>query len=827
LYNRIAPTNSYNTAGGPYKNTTTGERLESQTVTFRDDTTEWRTGFNETSDPTRDVTYDGDVQLGDFFARPLPIKNYTWTPGTTWTNVAFDPWTLYITNPRVANRMSNYQNFSGKVCLKFMINGNAFYYGRLMVYYQPTPNMDLGRQITVGNGAKMMNSQRLKIFIDPCQSQAGTMCLPFIWPFDKASLVEGTDIASLGTVQIMALNELKHANAATSPLTITIYAWMEDVKLSMPTSSNIIGLVAQGGKDEYGDSPISSMATAVSKASGKLAGVPMIGPYARATEVATGVMAAAAKAMGFSRPAAIEQPTLVRPRYVGELAVTDVADTVAKLTIDSKQELAVGSDSIGIDSGDELLIKSIATRESYCTTFTWATSSVANTVLLSARVTPMHVALTTTTPQHYFVTACAFASLPFKFWKGTMRYRFQIVCSEYHKGRLLIVWDPVRGTTIPEQNVAYSKIVDIGAEKDFVLDVAWGLPKAWGQLVAPAPTMQANGLPYTISSGGAANGVLTVYVLNELTSPNSSINNDIQVNVFHSMCEDAQFAMPNDVLSTYARWKGQGVTPQSGEDNLGEGSNAPNDESSDETIATCLPTSDSSSLVYFGETISSMRQLMKRYNFVWNVSLVPTASSSLLWTSTDFPLDRGYDTRGLRTGTTANYNPVNTCILSYLSWAFLYFKGGVRHKYFYSNNGVINTHNSYISTNRVVGDGLSANYGPPTNPTYTTTTQITIEDGLMALKPSGMQGMHVAPLARQPVLEVEYPFYNQARFVGTRQDYASSITQPMVTGTSHTVSIVGLTAIAMCLEQYIAAAEDASFFCFQGCMPFQVYPTFS
>ena len=37
---------------------------------------------------------------------------------------------------------------------------------------------------------------------------------------------------------------------------------------------------------------------------------------------------------------------------------------------------------------------------------------------------------------------CAIAALPFRYWNGSMKFRFQVVCSTFHKGRLEIRFDP-------------------------------------------------------------------------------------------------------------------------------------------------------------------------------------------------------------------------------------------------------------------------------------------------------------------------------------------------------------------------------------------------
>lgn len=802
-------------------------QLTSETVTFRDANPEWKVGFSETADSTRDLTYHGDVELAHFFARPIPLYTTSWTPGASFANFTFDPWSAFITNSRVGNRISNYKNFSGKMCVKIQINGNSFYYGRLMCYYVPLPYADSGFTVASGTAGKVLNSQRMKIFIDPCSSQAGTLCLPMIWYYDMVDLTT-TDVASLGRMVITEMNQLKHANGAATPLNITIYGWLEDVKLSGPTATNLSGLVVQAGKDEYGDSPISGAASAVAKMSGRLSGLPIIGTYARATELGAKGVGAVAKMFGMSRPTVIEVPTLMRMRPIGELAVTDTGDTVNKLTVDSKQELAVGNASTGVDDGDELVLSKIASKETYLTTFTWASSYATNRVLFAARVLPQHYYKDVT---YYTVPACCFVANAFKYWRGTMKYRFQIVASEYHKGRLLFVWDSHAGKTTPELNVQYTKVVDIGVERDFVLDIAWGQPRTWletGELTDPY--YRVDGTGFNSQASRIANGVLTVYVLNELTSPNSAINNDISVNVFCSMCDDAEFSVPSSRFQTYTRYTQIGAVPQSGKDDLGDvekeedtSGNAPIADTASDEFVPCNPSSDPTALVYMGESVSSFRQLAKRYNFMWAVgSLTATAGGFMTWSTTDFPLLRGYSVNGLRTGTTYTYNPVFTTMLRYLSFAFLTYKGGVRRKYVFRSGAALTQAPTFqvrrnVDTYRTVPAVTGGVFA----------TAADMEDQAMFFATNGAEGLALTPLAHQPAVEVEFPFYSSTRFVSSRAPYTTTVTTPSMSDLTHTLTVQSSPNTNYMVDTYVSAAEDTNFGCFQGCLPFTITATFT
>lgn len=726
-----------------------------------------------------------------------------------------------MNNPRVANRMANYANFSAKMCVKFLINGNSFYYGRLMAYYVPLPNSDVASTIVAGVPAKSLGSQRLKLFIDPSESQAGIMKFPFIWPYDKVNLTSSTEYDTLGEINIIALNDLKHANGSTTPITITVYAWMEDVRLSAPTATNPTFISAQAGKDEYGDGIVSAPASALARMTGKLASTPIIGKYARATSVAAGAGAQIAKMFGMSRPTAIENATLMQPKYVGGFSVTDTADPAVKMTVDSKQELCVDTSVTGVETGDEMALNHLASIETYLTTYNWTVAYNPGQILFAARPSPQHY-YRAGTPAYTTVPACAFVANAFKYWKGTMKYRFQVVSSGYHKGRLLVVWDPIKGTTTAEQNVTYSKVIDINEDRDFTIEIGWGQPRTWLECQELAnPFYIVNGGTFTTVNNQYSNGVLTVYVLNELTTPNSAINNDIQVNVYVSMCDDASFAAPHERMATYSPYTGITVAPQSGTDlDVEDTNNIPIMDETTEKITECVPKSDSSDLVYMGEHISSFRQLIKRYALLNAVGNLGASAGYFSWSTSDFPIGRGYYLNGLRAGTTYNYNNVNTTMLRYMTFGFFLYRGGIRNKIVSIRTGT-NDSNSLLVVNRLSTKTFSA-------PTLTTTTSTTVplyEDQSLALVPTGLEGMHLTIIGQQPVLEVEYPYYAAYRFSTCRNAYAGGI-YPSVDDITH--KFVALSGpILTSYYTYVSGAEDSTFSLFQGCIPFQVSPTFS
>lgn len=791
------------------------------TTQFMDSGPQWTTSLKNSSDSTRlRPTDGGDDTFADFFSRPIISSVTSWVPSSvTALSIIINPWDEFFNNARVANRLNNFTLLSCTLKVKFMLNGNSFYYGRAMVDYAPGQVYDeVSSFATLPLDNVVGASQRMHLYLDPTTSQGGEMTLPFTWHYD-ALRINTNEWVSMGQIYVREVVPLKHANAATTPVEVSYSIWAEDVVLSMPTTVDISGLVAQAKitsikkGDEYGTSPVSVVASTVASAAGLLSNIPGIRMFAKATQMVASTVGSIAKLYGYSRPAQIEPITMVRPTYNGSIAVTDVSDPVTKLTVTSKQELSIDPRICGADLGDELCLSRLAAIESFVTQFPWTVASTPGSLLFNTRVSPNMCRFTT---PYYFMPACMFVTRPFRFWRGIMRYRIQIVASAFHKGRLRIVYDPNYINSL-EANVGFTRIVDLDVERDIVVDVEWGQP----QQFLPCYTMANSATSYSNttafnSSSINANGVLGVYVLNTLTTPNSTANNDITVNVFVSML-DGEFASPIstdiDTLANVYQY-----TPQSAElDVSSRDANAP----AIDDCTTCISgqeQSDNMYDVYFGEKITSFRQLLKRYMFHSSyVYLTGSATNPIVHTSNipDFPQYRGYSVTAIHTPTApGKYNYMNGTLLHYLTPAFFAVRGSHRSKYYARSS------NESDITHFALTRGTGSSYSTAST-TVPITSVSTYAKGATTLMRGTFNGAAFTAVQKQPVLEVEFPYYKQERF-----NYAKNVshgaTGVAIGNSIHTVRMTTTGTTTKYLDRYISVGEDFSLFWFQGAPPMAV-----
>jgi hypothetical protein len=789
---------------------------QAETVEFHDGDAQIVNTIEHYPDETFNLGHTEMCNLGDFLERPVVIYEFTWQSSVDYSDT-FNPWLLFLQNKRVSNRMNNFYLLHSKLNVKFLINGNPFFYGRLMADYHPLYAVD---NVTAWDPTVSANiiaaSQRMHILLNPTCSKGGEMILPFLLNKNSGN-IPNADVGSMGVIHIRQMQPLLSSSAATAVLNVSVLAWMDDVKMSVPTIAPTSTLTAQGD-DEYENKVVSQTASNVKNIASRLTDIPFIAPYAMATKMIATMVEGVAKLFGYSKPLNIEPMTLVKPQYVGTLACTNDVDSCAKLTFDTKNELSIDSKTVGLSGKDELALKNIAMIQSYLTQFAWTQERVPNDVLFSSRVRPtLHPHST-----YFYLPACAFAALPFRYWRGSMQFRFEIVCSDYHRGRLKIVYDPYFCSATPESNVQITKIVDIADTKEVVMNIGWSQPVPFLQTLALVTSNSgfSTSTAYTTAEDDYSNGVLTIYVLNELTVP-GIVDAPISVNVYVNMCDDAEFACPeesNFSLLHYPEsepYSAQGDEMNDGDDQCAD----PTNTTATDIALNPINITDNTYKVFMGEQVASFRALLKRYVFhsVYKASLDATQDycvSTIV--TTNFPIYRGF----LSTGTSGSgtYNDVYNTLLNYLTPAFLTVRGSLRSKYVLC--GCPDAVSVRGMIKRATTDGSIETYSvTPIDLSDTDSLRTSFSDALIY----GYNGMTMTILDKQPVMEAEFPFYYNRRFNSAKD--RSFVYPSYSPGTGcHSVSSIlpttdFTTVVGMFYERYVSVGEDFLLAGFQGCPP--------
>jgi len=195
---------------------------------------------------------------------------------------------------------------------------------------------------------------------------------------------------------------------------------MTDVHLMGSTTS----LSLQAGvrkNDEYGKGPVSAPASALASVASMLTKVPVIGKFARATEIGASAVSSVATLFGFTNVPVIENVMPYQPMNGPMLASAHIGTPVQKLALDPKQELSIDPSPHGIGSVDELSMSYLKTKESYFAVTSWSTTDPVGSQLFNFRVNPYQTTALDVTNASAAVVGKVVQHIPLIYWGDVQR----------------------------------------------------------------------------------------------------------------------------------------------------------------------------------------------------------------------------------------------------------------------------------------------------------------------------------------------------------------------------------------------------------------------
>lgn len=836
-------TNPMPTVGGV--KTTTGMSTTVEDSTHDKQTT---TAFVDSNESIkRDIISDHDAtfkqsnyidsDLANYFARPLYIDTYSWDLGVPFSSVEIDPWTTWLEHSSIIKKITNFQLIRMNLHVRIVINSSPFLYGRMMATYAPLYGNKGAIDITSGalnnTQRKMILSQHPKVFIDPTSAATTEMTIPYFFPTNYLNITKRTlDYSKMGSLRLFELNELRAASStASSVVDISVYIWATDVELRIPTvdEADSPATFAQAGDEYAKDGFVSSTASAVASAAGELRDVPVIGAFARATEVGANIVGGIASIFGFSRPTSVVDLRPYKPNAVASIANTIGVDTATKLTFDPKQETTVASDVAGLDNMDHMTFANICGRESFIGSGTWTSADGFGHMIHWNFVTPTHALTNNVTGGVALaMSPTAFATMPFKWWSGTLIYRVQIVASKYHRGRIRISYEPYGGALdATVNNLTYNHILDLDEARDYEFSVSWAQATPYKQL-EDVRTITAGEGGLGAYQYDKYNGTIYISVVNNLSSPLSTA--DVDINLYVRAGPDFEFQgtknAADGVLTPYNTVADLTAVPTLQAPPKDDGEEYTIAQAGEDKVAVDIPTVElvgrpdistleQKSSVFYGERFVSLRNILKRYD---RLEAVTTPSfndnngrlRTLEWWRPMYPAAGGVNPGGIYQYGAQTFNPYKTPLVVYYGSAFAGYRGSMRYKFIAINK---------FSSSSIVE---FSRYSGPTKPgvTATTYTETVIPANMYAIPNAildsipGFEGGYVNHSTVNNGHEIELPWYSDVRFFFNEMYHADKTGYGWATNymNYHGRIIVGGDSIsANCLtgyQTYVATGED-------------------
>jgi len=743
-----------------------------QVTDFHDEVTPQMLDFSSSCDPTFTSDNAPDADLGSFLSRPVKVATVNYDILTA-LNSAYDIWYLYLNHSVIKNKIENYKYLKADLHLKFIINASPFYYGCVLANYRPLKDrtFDAGANSAIHNAIR---TQRPHTYIYPSTNQGSEMKIPFFYPKNYLDITSASDVQNMGELRLDALVQLRTASTSTTNLDIQVYAWLENVTLLMPT----VKAALQSGEDlvdfdfsyvkpqgdEYEeDGPVSGPASAVASVASKLENVPYIGAFARSTNMIASSVANVAKYFGFTKTPVIDSVSPYKDLPFHSFSSTEIGQPTEKLSLDPKNELVVDPRVCGLSGLDEMNLNVLCKKEAMYTVMAWTTAAGANTQIGQINAGPTMPIINGT---NFVLPPVSHFAHMFKYWRGSLIFRFKIICSQYHRGRLQIFFDPAVSSSV-DPSAQYNEIIDITSDVDVEIVVPYVKETPW-------TTVNKNVLtPQYVESAGPITadpdnslGVLSLVVNTPLTAPVTTA--DAFIMCYIRAGDDFELGDPDEIDQsiTYFPQSGYNLVdfdyskflPQSnnvfGYDKprsllIFKGSTTTHPE----TFGVCM-----------GEKVTSVRALLRRATLTLTRKITSNTSAALAVEHTlmsRYPLCGGFDTNGIHDKTVSGkYNYVYNHPFNMTTTCYVGSRGSMEWHFDAIVPDTPITQRVERDVTTTLTQGGYASLTSIDNTTSSRAAHGAVTGGYK----SGWSGMSVLPQRTQTGCSVNVPYYSKYRF---------------------------------------------------------------
>lgn len=475
-------------------------------------------------------------EISNILSRPVRIADITWSSSVALTQVNF-PSALFNASANLVDKLNYFTYFRANLHLRIVYNATPFMLGKYWMYFSPYENFTQ----RIVNGSLMNATGYPGVEIDVASGAPAELVIPYVAPISHFDLIRGQ--GRYGKIVIQPIQPIA-SGTASDAVTATLYAWFENVELSMPTNLPVNTTAFQGVTFEGEEEPFEAQVL-VAEENGvqatsivsRLAQYPM--SWAR-DAITSGL-----NTIGFCKvtdPVSVSKyENLPGAGYTH----TNGADSSVNLSATDGNMVQPSMEVFGTRE-DEMDIKNIAKRFNvFVNPLPWAANISPDAVLATFPVTPGYCRedQDMATRREIYPTQLAFLASMFKYWRGTLRYRITVAKTAFHTGRLRISYKPNAASPVTtNKDFLYSWILDLSKSSEITVDVPFIGNRPW--------LNNRVGLLGTNNSGTANTdlfcyGSLEISVLTQLRVASTSVAQSVSIVPWIAGHDDIEFAVPD------------------------------------------------------------------------------------------------------------------------------------------------------------------------------------------------------------------------------------------------------------------------------------------
>lgn len=654
-----------------------------------------------------------------FLQRPILIHSDEWSSATTSGTQIYTanfPETL-IANAMYQEKLRGFVGLRATLVVRVQVNTQPFQQGRLMLQYIPYAQYLGDARVGMINNSLQGRSGCPRTDLDVSVGTEITMRMPYVSPHLYYNLITGQ--GSFGTIYLIVYSQLQDELSGTGNVEYSIWAHLEDVEVEFPTGAsiytgnapNILRTTQQllmNPKMRFTDEDlqpperiyaqifaelmdmknsgvISNTLGVLSDGLNTLSNLPFVGQYLQTPAWVSSAASNLAQMFGFSKPTSQVLTCDTKLRGQSRMANYNGVDMSHKMALSANNELETRGGLAG-SSVDEMALSTFTSIPNFWTRFTWSVGQLTGSTLYQDLVSPIRIQ-TTAVDNVYNTTHMGYVANIHTYWRGSIVYTFKFVKTNFHTGRVQILFAPFwfGGTDRPiggllDLNKCYRTIVDLRESTEVSFTVPYVSSRPWMFTTRPDAPWLTNGTIPDFYNYNCATGMIRVDVLNKLVAGHN-VHQDIDVIVEVSGGPDLTFAGPtcpdllpynkpavlfgksNDDERIIAQIVGDNEAVQRNDAQLGA--------NPDSIAVEPLKANWSPEALCIGEKIISIRQLIKRFSPIDQVSMDTSEENTIFIPSFAMPeanLDAVFD------------NLPYYSMLQYFYYMFGFYRGGMRIK---------------------------------------------------------------------------------------------------------------------------------------------------
>jgi hypothetical protein len=627
-----------------------------------------------------------EQSIRDFLAKPIAFYSDSFATTDTLSTFIIQNVPYALFNASEADPWkTKLRGFFGIRCtfnFKLVVNANRFQQGRYSMGFIPSAGAIGGLTVKDAQWTYMHNYSLVQrtttnhVEVDLATDTSAELVVPFtyvsnFYPLQRSIGTLANEKNSIGHLTIWPYSPLV-SPAGSTTCGYTIYCHLTDVSLYGAASPQS-GLASEVANKNNG--MISGPAFAFSRAFSELKDIPLLSSMATSAEWITDRIGSVARIFGWSKPTAGDSiPKMQVVNNPGHSTVDGDSD-VRPLGASIKNSV-IPLKGIAGTKYDEMDFAFWFSKYAWFKTVTWTTAHARGTQFVDAGVGPYNQYTLGGYINHQ---PLSFICSMFQQWRGSIKYKFKIVKTEFHSGRLSVCYWP-GDETGTNRNLQYSNyvnrtIIDIRNTTEFEITIPFVCRDPWSIY------------DYT--------GNISIYVIEPLVAP-STVSSSVSI-----LCEvcggdDFEVAIPE----TFAFNTVMPGVPQSGIDPkyFAEPQSGIDTEITKQLGNTVVKSDPIIfSAISVGEKITSFRALLKRYNPVVPNSRIVASTAKLDSTVISIVPDF----LPIIANTPPTYH-INSDILTNIAVCYAIWGGGIRIKDVISRTLLTGNTSTNISTSRMV-----------------------------------------------------------------------------------------------------------------------------